>query len=328
MAFPNLYQSHCYSISILLSLIASAVFLYGASTTHGTPNAATLSPSAQFCIYLEILFLIYTLVPLPLYGTVVLGACYSLVFELLLSVNVPARVGDFHTVLINILSHIYIHVIGAHIKITIEVRMRNTFMKVAQSLMVKKQLVAEKSLKEKMIDSVMPRPVAEWLMQGHVEDPEDIQSAFPQSTIFTQSTEQPKRGSGGDQDSDSSSSNSSVLDFGGAALRKISSPRSSNPAGDARFLTFRPFKMNTMDNVSILFADIVGFTKMSSNKTASQLVGLLNDLFGRFDNLCTEKNCEKISTLGDCYYCVSGCPEPMLDHATNCVEMGKNSSLF
>ena len=82
--------------------------------------------------------------------------------------------------------------------------------------------------------------------------------------------------------------------------------------------------MNTMDNVSILFADIVGFTKMSSNKTASQLVGLLNDLFGRFDNLCTECECEKISTLGDCYYCVSGCPEPKLNHATNCVEMGKN----
>jgi len=80
--------------------------------------------------------------------------------------------------------------------------------------------------------------------------------------------------------------------------------------------------MNTMDNVSILFADIVGFTKMSSNKTASQLVGLLNDLFGRFDNLCTQCGCEKISTLGDCYYCVSGCPEPTLNHATNCVEMG------
>ena len=60
------------------------------------------------------------------------------------------------------------------------------------------------------------------------------------------------------------------------------------------------------NNFSILFADIVGFTKMSSNKTASQLVTLLNDLFGRFDKLCQESGCEKISTLGDCYYCVSG----------------------
>lgn len=71
---------------------------------------------------------------------------------------------------------------------------------------------------------------------------------------------------------------------------------------------FRPFHMHSMKNVSILFADIVGFTKMSSNKTAEQLVEILNDLFERFDKLCGIHGCEKISTLGDCYYCISGCP--------------------
>ena len=40
--------------------------------------------------------------------------------------------------------------------------------------------------------------------------------------------------------------------------------------------------------------------------------------------MCCQCNCEKISTLGDCYYCVSGCPEPREDHAENCVEMGLN----
>ncbi len=50
--------------------------------------------------------------------------------------------------------------------------------------------------------------------------------------------------------------------------------------------------------MSILYADIVGFTQMSSNKTAAELVGLLNDLFGRFDRLCEVTGCEKISTLG------------------------------
>lgn len=78
---------------------------------------------------------------------------------------------------------------------------------------------------------------------------------------------------------------------------------------------FRPFHVASMDNVSILFADIVGFTKMSSTKTAEQLVEILNDLFERFDDLCILNGCEKISTLGDCYYCVSGCPEPRDDHA-------------
>ena len=87
-------------------------------------------------------------------------------------------------------------------------------------------------------------------------------------------------------------------------------------------IIFRSFNMSQMDDVSILFADIVGFTKMSSNKTAEHLVGLLNDLFGRFDQLCSQAKCEKISTLGDCYYCVAGCPEPQPDHAECCVKMG------
>ena len=98
-------------------------------------------------------------------------------------------------------------------------------------------------------------------------------------------------------------------------------PSFSNVGKDLRSI-FRPFNMHRMENVSILFADIVGFTQMSSNKTAEQLVGLLNDLFGRFDQLCEQRGCEKISTLGDCYYCVSGCPEPKLNHANCCVEMG------
>lgn len=67
---------------------------------------------------------------------------------------------------------------------------------------------------------------------------------------------------------------------------------------------------------------ILGFTKMSTGLTADELVFLLNDLFGRFDTLCGLSGCEKISTLGDCYYCVAGCPEPKADHAECCVEMG------
>ena len=65
----------------------------------------------------------------------------------------------------------------------LQVRMRDTFMKVAQSMMVKKQLVAEKGLKEKMIHSVMPPKVAEWLMRGHVEDLDEGTSVFPASTV-------------------------------------------------------------------------------------------------------------------------------------------------
>lgn len=76
------------------------------------------------------------------------------------------------------------------------------------------------------------------------------------------------------------------------------------------------------NDVSILFADIVGFTNMSSNKVATQIVMLLNSLFNSFDAYCTKCGCEKLGTLGDCYYCVAGCPIPRRDHANCCVRMG------
>ena len=57
-------------------------------------------------------------------------------------------------------------------------------------------------------------------------------------------------------------------------------------------------RIRVQDKVSIIFADIVGFTRMSSGKSASQLVELLSDLFGRFDDLCEFTGCEKMATLG------------------------------
>uniref|UniRef100_A0A3Q3GQ98 adenylate cyclase n=1 Tax=Labrus bergylta TaxID=56723 RepID=A0A3Q3GQ98_9LABR len=73
---------------------------------------------------------------------------------------------------------------------------------------------------------------------------------------------------------------------------------------------------------SILFADIEGFTSLASQCTAQELVMTLNELFARFDKLASENHCLRIKILGDCYYCVSGLPEPRADHAHCCVEMG------
>ncbi|XP_076023401.1 adenylate cyclase type 8 [Genypterus blacodes] len=75
-------------------------------------------------------------------------------------------------------------------------------------------------------------------------------------------------------------------------------------------------------DVSILFADIKGFTVLSMNMSAQELVRTLNELFGRFDRLAEEHHCMRIKILGDCYYCVSGVPEPQRAHAQQCVEMG------
>ncbi|KAG7205808.1 hypothetical protein KM043_007753 [Ampulex compressa] len=85
---------------------------------------------------------------------------------------------------------------------------------------------------------------------------------------------------------------------------------------------FHRIYIHRYENVSILFADIKGFTALASQCSAQELVKVLNDLFARFDKLSAENHCLRIKLLGDCYYCVSGLPTARSDHAHCCVEMG------
>jgi class 3 adenylate cyclase len=73
--------------------------------------------------------------------------------------------------------------------------------------------------------------------------------------------------------------------------------------------------------VTILFSDLVGFTKMSSQTSATDLVKLLNDLFSRFDKRAEALGVEKIKTIGDAYMAVAGLPIPRPDHAQLCAEL-------
>ncbi|KAM9327671.1 adenylate cyclase type 8-like [Pholidichthys leucotaenia] len=85
---------------------------------------------------------------------------------------------------------------------------------------------------------------------------------------------------------------------------------------------FHKIYIHHYKEVSILFADIIGFTSLALILSAQDLVKTLNELFGRFDRLAEEHQCLRIKILGDCYYCVSGVPEPQRGHARCCVEMG------
>jgi len=74
-------------------------------------------------------------------------------------------------------------------------------------------------------------------------------------------------------------------------------------------------------DVTILFSDLVGFTKMSSQTSAADLVKLLNDLFTRFDRRADALGVEKIKTIGDAYMAVAGLPIPRPDHAQLCADL-------
>jgi adenylate cyclase len=73
--------------------------------------------------------------------------------------------------------------------------------------------------------------------------------------------------------------------------------------------------------VSVLFADIVGFTVLSGGMSPKPLVSLLDDLFTQFDELARRHHVEKIKTIGDCYMAVCGAPESCGDHAAALADM-------
>ncbi|NER96326.1 MAG: PAS domain S-box protein [Symploca sp. SIO1B1] len=73
--------------------------------------------------------------------------------------------------------------------------------------------------------------------------------------------------------------------------------------------------------VTVLFADIVGFTELSAKISAPELVELLNAIFSKFDKLAGQHGLEKIKTIGDAYMVVGGLPKIQPNHAEAIAEM-------
>jgi adenylate cyclase len=72
---------------------------------------------------------------------------------------------------------------------------------------------------------------------------------------------------------------------------------------------------DSFPEVTVLFADLKGFTEFSQHTDAQHLVGLLDEIFSAFDHLASIHGVEKIKTIGDAYMAVAGLPVPRSDHA-------------
>ncbi len=78
---------------------------------------------------------------------------------------------------------------------------------------------------------------------------------------------------------------------------------------------------DSFSDVSVLFADLVGFTNFASQKSAAETVKVLNQIFSEFDQLSLQHGLEKIKTIGDAYMVVGGLPEPQENHAEAIAQM-------
>jgi adenylate cyclase len=78
---------------------------------------------------------------------------------------------------------------------------------------------------------------------------------------------------------------------------------------------------DSFSDVSVLFADLVGFTHFASQKKPTEIIQILNQIFSEFDQLSKSYNLEKIKTIGDAYMVVGGLPLPRLDHIRDICHM-------
>ncbi len=82
--------------------------------------------------------------------------------------------------------------------------------------------------------------------------------------------------------------------------------------------------VDSLPEVSVLFADLVGFTQLTNQLPSSEMVQLLDDIFSGFDTLAEAQGLEKIKTIGDAYMVVGGLPTPRPDHAQAVAELALN----
>ncbi|SPA03035.1 Adenylate cyclase Cya [Cupriavidus taiwanensis] len=78
---------------------------------------------------------------------------------------------------------------------------------------------------------------------------------------------------------------------------------------------------DSFPEVTVLFADIVAFTRFSAGMSAEHLVAVLNEIFTEFDTIADRRGLEKIKTIGDAYMAAAGLPEPIIDHAVRAADM-------
>ena len=277
------------SILIAAGLNADIVNSLQRNSTSTTPPLpiSTISFVTQFIISAVVILVVYTLSRLPIWFALFICIGYMLVLELLAglpliiipspNLNEDQRRLFTHSFIARCLFHVCLNIVGFTTGYLSQVRLHDTFWRIAQCVLARKIIESERDVEEKTIHSMMPKLFAEELLST------EVQVAFILNREIGMGKEPLP-----------------------PALRSVSAP----------------FTVRQMSEVSILFADIVGFTQFSSNLTAFELVSILDEIFSNFDLLTQKYRCEKINTLGDCYFCVSGCPTEDNNHANNCVDMG------
>lgn len=291
LSLTKIYKRFPVSLSLalcLLLMVSSWLLVPSILIQVKQPSQySSLSLINQFTISAIVVLVIYTLSHKPILYCITLGVIYAIVLESLVVIfaygiryddSEPSASTDLIAKMTaaRLFLHVCLNMVGFSTANWFQVRLHQTFWKVAHCLILQKALNLDRQLQEKTIASLMPPELAK-----------ELGEKFNEHAMFN-----------------------------------VRSKLQDDCMAKPKEAIARPLTVHHTDDVSILFADIVGFTPLSSNMSAEELVGILNEIFSTFDDLVSDHNCEKVCTLGDCYFCVSGCPQPCTDHAANAVNMG------
>lgn len=183
LTFFNIYSRHYSKASMAYAIVLCLVTLLRFFYQHSALPSDAMSSVGSFCSLLEVILLLYNLLPLPLYLAVCTSILYSVVYEALFLWKTVAPSVEF--VVGKIFLHVCVHLVCISVHLMLTVKKHSTFLKIGQSTMARKQLKDEKRLKEDIIYSLMPENVAKEAMQNRTNDPEHEVSIVILSTLHS-----------------------------------------------------------------------------------------------------------------------------------------------
>ncbi|XP_032598673.2 adenylyl cyclase X E isoform X2 [Drosophila grimshawi] len=283
----ELISKHGYLIYASSWMAVSIMVLMdiGLNIYHATTNNDILNP-----IYdAYTLYAIYMFMPIPyilqpfILGTAV-TICYIINYSFVITSKEENRM---HSILNEAIYLSSVNCLGIFFRLMRDIALRTTFLDRRQYVEENLLLRYARDQERTLLLSILPAQIADRLQ-------EDVRNRIERSK------QQHKQRA----DFDQCVSNNSQ------ALKRWRQP-------DRGTLFIEPHK-----DVTVLYADVVNYTYLTTTLDVKKLVEALHDLFVRFDIASEEYNVMRIKFLGDCYYCVAGLASPNEDHAKCCVDLG------
>ncbi|XP_017023035.1 adenylyl cyclase X E-like [Drosophila kikkawai] len=257
----------------------------GLNVYHATSHNDILNP-----IYdAYTLYAIYMFMPVPyLLQPIVLGAAVTLCYIINYSFVITAKDDNqMHSIMNEAIYLSCVNLLGIFFRLMRDIALRTTFLDrrqyVEENLLLRYARDQERSL----LLSILPAQIADRLQ-------EDVKNRIERSKQQHQQRSQMDLRRSADSQT----------------LKRWRQPNDGT-------LFIEPH-----NDVTVLYADVVNYTHLTTTLDVKKLVEALHDLFVRFDIASEEYNVLRIKFLGDCYYCVAGLANPNADHAKCCVDLG------